>query len=72
MSCGAAPHDILMCRPHWRILPRPLRYDVTSAYRRASMLSTKPLTDPTRRQSVTDYLAARGAAVEYLKSVVCR
>lgn len=66
------PRDILMCRPHWRMVPRPLRHDVTSAYRWASTLSTKPSTDPTRRQSVTDYLAARTAAVEYMKSVLCR
>jgi hypothetical protein len=52
------------------MVPKPMRHEVTSAYRRASALSTKPLTDPTRRQSVTDYLAARTAAMDWINGKV--
>jgi hypothetical protein len=58
------PHHVLMCRPHWRMVPRPVQRDVNSTWRRASRLRDQPLPDPARVQAVKDYLAARRAAVD--------
>lgn len=64
------PYHILMCRPHWRVVPKPMQRDVNSTWRRASRLSEVALANPERTQAVKDYLAARKAAVDFVNGRV--
>ena len=60
------PTAILMCRPHWRMLPRHQRGEVNTAFRYARRQVKQPLGDPDRTEAVRDYLVARRAAVNFV------
>ncbi len=57
---------VLMCRPHWRMVPKVMQRDVTATWRTASRLSKEPMADSGRVQAVRDYLVARRAAVNFV------
>ncbi len=57
---------ILMCRPHWRMVPKVVQKDVTSTWRNAARLAQEPMGDSDRVQAVRDYLVARRAAVDFV------
>lgn len=57
---------ILMCRPHWRMVPKVMQKDVTSTWRNAARLAKEPMADSDRVQAVRDYLVARRAAVDFV------
>ncbi len=66
------PYHILMCRPHWRMVPKPMQRDVTATWRRASKLSGAQLANPERIQAVKDYLTGRKTAVDFVNGRVSR
>ncbi len=66
------PYHILMCRPHWRMVSKPIQRDVNAAWRRADRLSDQHLGNSVRVQAVKDYLAARKAAVDFVNGRVSR
>ncbi len=66
------PYHILMCRPHWRMVPKPMQRDVTGSWRLASRVSDQTPGDPDRVRTVRDYLAARQAAVDLVNGKVSR
>lgn len=68
----ALAYHILMCRPHWRMVPKPMQRDVTATWRKASRLSGEVLSNPARVEAVKDYLAARQAAVDLVNGKVSR
>ncbi len=57
---------ILMCRPHWRMVPKVMQRDVTRSWRNAARLAKEPMGDSDRVQAVRDYLVARRAAVDFV------
>ena len=57
---------ILMCRPHWRMVPKVIQRDVTGTWRNAARLAKEPMGDGDRVQAVRDYLVARHAAVDFV------
>ena len=56
----------LMCRPHWRMVPKVIQKDVTGTWRKAARLAKEPMGDSDRVQAVRDYLVARRAAVDFV------
>ncbi len=57
---------VLMCRPHWRMVPKVLQRDVNATWRTAARLATEPMGDSDRVQAVRDYLVARREAVNFV------
>ncbi len=66
------PVHILMCRPHWRMVPKPMQRDVTGSWRLASRVTAQEPGDPDRVRKVRDYLVARQAAVDLVNGKVSR
>lgn len=72
-TCAAAgcarqiPLHLLMCAPHWRMVPKPIQAEVYRTWRRYSKPSNKSreTRDPSARQA---YLKARTQAVEAVRS----
>ena len=60
------PRHILMCRPHWRMVPKVMQREVNATWRTAVRLAKAPMADSGRVQAVRDYLVARRAAVEFV------
>ena len=63
---------ILMCRPHWRMVPKVIQRDVNGTWRKAARLAKEPMGDSERVQAVRDYLTARRAAVDFVNGRLSR
>ena len=57
---------ILMCRPHWRMVPKVMQRGVNGTWRNAARLAKEPRGDSDRVQAVRNYLVARRAAVDFV------
>lgn len=59
----ALKHHVLMCRPHWRMVPKHLQRDVNATWRATQRVMKQALSQPERVEAVRDYLIARREAV---------
>lgn len=60
-SCGKEiAYDQFACKPHWLSLPQPIRDRIWSAWRAR-------LRDPGNPSVVTEHMAAKRAAMKYLR-----
>lgn len=68
----ALKRHILMCRPHWRMVPKFMQRDVNGTWRAAVRLSKKSMVDSGRVQAVRDYLIARRTAIAFVNGRMSR
>lgn len=77
-GCGIdMPDHLLACRPHWYSIPRPVRYEITYAWK--AFQKTSPVWKvfqkadrndlQVRRLAQRRYVAARKAAIECLNEI---
>jgi hypothetical protein len=69
-DCGETVSREVMCRKHWRMVPRPAQREVTAAWRAYSRArQTVPVAMGNghgRPEAYRDYLVARKAAVDFV------
>ena len=62
----ALKHHVLMCRPHWRMVPKHLQRDVNDTWRTAQRMMKQVMSHPDRVAAVRNYLIARREAVNFV------
>ncbi len=57
---------VLMCRTHWRMVPKHMQRDVNGTWRTAQRMMKQPMAQLERVEAVRDYLVARRAATDFV------
>lgn len=68
-DCGVSCDQVLMCRQHWRMVPRVMQREVNAAWRVYSRVHRKGLG---RMEAWRDYGVARKAAVDFVNGRLSR